>query len=733
MFSKLKTADQSKSSKHSALLAVFSPVFLTLVSVVIFLRLGWVISVSTKLEVFSIITISVTLSLLTALSISSISSNMKIGSGGLYHILSRTFGIELSSATCLPLFVAQSFTIAFYIMGFSETIKLCFPHINIPFLPISLLVILTVISTLFEKMTLKIQAVIFIIVSAALVSFFMGKSLSLENTESFQIPKIPFWTLFAIFFPTVTGIEGGLSFSRRLKNPSKSIPRGILSAILLAYLVYLSIAYVLTIKAPQTTLYENSLVMSALSALPTFFLLAICVSTLSGALSMLIAAPKMLKALSSDGVLPKLFSKEFGKGSVCYAATLLSFIVALSGITIGKMNSLAPIITMFFLISYCMINLATALEAMVANPSWRPTFRVSYSVSFFGALLCIIVMFMINPGVTLLSFLFVFTLYLIMKKRHISTRWDDFRHSLLLFLARFAIYKLNFLKANPKTWRPNLLVFVGDPLLRPHLISLTSALTHNKGFLTMASIVDAHADVSHETLEAKKLSLYLNKLSIPALIKTYRANSLLDGVSALVEHFGIGPITPNTIALGATQKRDKFPAFAKAIQTAYRNKKNILIIKESKNSLEVILDERIDIWWSGGTKNNPELMLAFALMLQRSKSFQKCKICLKMVAFDENSVSSAEKKLLSITEKARFNLDAKVYTQEKDKDVFQETISKSSKDSSLVLIGLRPPMQNESIDSYSAYYESLVEKTKDLPSTLFVLNGEDLPFYKIFH
>lgn len=730
----LQSNEESK--KISSITAVFIPVILTLLGVVFFLRMGYIVAVSSFFTTTIIITLSTCISLITALSISSIATNMKIGSGGLYFILARTFGIELSSAISLPLFLAQSLNIAFYIMGFTEALTTIFPFLSFKLVSLTTLFFLTILANISAKSVLKTQFFIFILVGLGLISFFLGKNIILENTqiENLKIPTLSFWVLFALFFPSVTGIESGLALSKDLKNPSKSLPKALLTGIFVAYLIYLFAAYFLKTHASQQALYTNPMVMKSLAYVPALIIIAICLSTLSGALSMLLTAPKMLQALAEDEAIPSILGKGFGKEKLPRLAIIIAFFIALFGLTIGGMNTLAPILTMFFLISYCMINIATALEAMIANPSWRPTFKTPWYLSFIGSVICIIVMLMINPGVTLISFVLILSLYFIMKSRHLSTKWEDFRHSILLFLARFAIYKLAKFKPSAKTWRPNLLVFVGDPLLRSHLINLTSALTHKKGFLTMTSIVDYASKPDYELLEEQKLSLFLEKAHVPAIVNTYRSESLLTGMVKMIEHFGIGAISPNTIALGATRKEGKYKTFAKVIKSAYKKKKNILIIKEnSLNKVQKNPNKIIDVWWSGGLKNNPELMLALAYMLQSSVEWRGSTLKLKTAISHDSDRIISEEKLKELSTTARLDVKLEIVKHDLANNIFEDTIKKSSSSASLVFLGLRAPSVEETDEEYAEYYKTLLEKTKSYPTTIFVLCGEDLEFSKIFN
>lgn len=733
----LKSKDKG-SGFVSTFNAVFLPVSITLLSVVLFLRLGQIVGITGFWKTTLVVSFSALISLLTAFSISSVSTNMKIESGGLYYILGRTFGIEASSAICIPLFIAQCFTIAFCISGFSEAISLLFCIKTSVTFCLLILVLLTSIALYSEKFVVKAQTFLFIIVGLGLISFFIGNNPSnLELVDSGKsLANLSFWPLVALFFPAVTGIEGGLAMTSRLDPAKKSVPKGMISALIIAYVVYITCAFLLSTRAPSSILISNPLIMRSLAYIPQVLTFTICLSTLSGALSMLLAAPRVLEALSNDGVLPKFFSKSFGESDTPQIAILATSLIAYLGLTFGDLNQIAPMLTMFFLASYCMINLSTGIEAMIANPSWRPTFPIPWALSLTGAVCCFVTMLMTNAGMTLTSFSFICGLYFFIKRKQLSSKWDDLRHSILILIARFATYKLDILKSSPKSWRPSLLVFVGDPLLRPYLICLSSQLTHKKGLLTYSSLIDNTLEKSYEVFEKNKLELFLRKLKIPAIVHSARTQNIGEKMQAMIENFGMGSLSPNTIVLGAPKKKEKYPIFAKVIFSAFEHQKNILLVHEpsSKGPLKQNKDNKIiDVWWAGGSKNNPELTLTLAYMLKTSSSWKGAKLKLKTAVTTESDEKPLYESLQELARSARLNIHPEIVMHDLKQSLFQDTIKQSSKDADLIFLGLRPPSVNETVEDYCLYFEDLIQKVQGFKTTLFVLCSENLDFDQILN
>lgn len=712
------------SSTSNTFSAVFLPTFLTLISMGFFLRMGWIVALAGPTQTIALISLAVLICSITTLSMSSTLTNIKMEGGGVYFFLSRIFGVDIASAISLPLFLAQALSAAFYILGFAETLHLLLPSVSAKGATLCLMIIIGVLTLLSSKIVLKTELFIFGITCLTLLSFYFGKPLSLE-TAVVPLPSVSFWILFATFFPIVTGIEGGLSFINQLKNPSKSIPLGLLSAIGCSLFIYLSVAYLLHKRAPQSLLIDP-LIMKNLSLIPFVVIIGILTSALSAALGSIMSAANSLQAFAQDRIIPSILGQK-------HLSILISLTIVFLGVSFGSVNAIAPILSMFFLISYGTLNAATGMEALIENPSWRPTLKIHWLVSLLGAALCFIVMLMINPGMSLIATLCVTLLYLLMKKRNLHSSWEDMRYSILLFFSRYAIYKLNTLEPSPKTWRPNLLVFVGDPLLRAHLSQLTSAITHKKGFLIISSIVNPFTSAS---AEEKKLSFFLEKTQIPALIKTKQAPNLLTGMRSLIEDIGLGDLSPNTIVLGASEKEEKIPIFSEIIQFAYKNKKNILIIRENALTERLQIKTRmhqkksINVWWGGRSKNNSELMVILGYMLQTSDTWKGSTLTLKTAVNIEEDIPFMQQKLDSFLSISRLRLNTDIALH-KEGDIFSNTMKTHSNSSDLVFLGIKPPEEHETLEEYSKYYGNLLEKTKYYPPIAYTLAGESLDFNKI--
>ncbi len=722
---------------------VFTPSILTILGVIMFLRFGWVLgNVGLGLTLL-IVTISTAITLLTGLSLSATATNMKIGGGGAYYLISRSLGLEVGTAIGLPLFFAQALGIAFYISGFSEALSAVVDLSGwleyIPFaitetrmIAVITLAALTLLALISADIALKTQLLILMAIGASLVSFFSGSAPAAGEiiTADTVIPaKLGFWVVFAVFFPAVTGIEAGISMSGDLKDPAKSLPRGTLAAVLTGYAVYMAIPVFLAwIIRDDRVLRVQPLIMIDIARWGELILLGLFAATLSSALGAILGAPRTLQAIAKDKVLPPFLAKGYGKNNDPVPATLFSFLVALVAILLGDLNKIAPILSMFFLTSYGLINLSAGLEGLIESPTWRPKFKFPWWGSLLGAAACLLTMLMIDLGATLTALLVAGGLYTMMKRRQLKAHWGDMRYGILMLMVRHAIRRLIRRPADERNWRPNILVFSGSPQSRWHLIELSHALARGPSYLTLATIMPTES-WSAERVQSLKTSIhdYLRKRDVEAMIKVFPSSDVLKGAEALIQAYGFGPLEPNTILIGESQDEEKVPAFTRLIRLTHRMERNLIIVREGKSPAKEPEAPQIDLWWRGG-QANIGLMITLAYQLRRSGAWQSGKIVLKRMIQDESERADIDTFLGDFLENQRLDMAYEVI-HAGGKMPF-DLMRESSAEASMVLIGLRHPEPDEPEEAYVSYYRRIVASTHGMP-VVMVLSAEKMDFSEI--
>lgn len=714
---------------------VFLPSALSIFGVIMYLRLGMIVGKTGIIATLVIIGFSSLITLLAALSISSIATNRQIHKGGAYYIISRSLGIDFGAAIGIPLYLAQAIGIAFYIMGFSETLHGLIPHFDPTIISLSTLAILGLIAFFSTNVVMKAQLLIFLLIMGSLVSLFLGNSAYKPPSFALSSSTLSFWAAFAIFFPAVTGIEAGISLSGMLKNPSRSLPIGTLAAVFLGFLVYSAMAVFLWFYIPCSVLAENMMVCKDIARWGSLIVVGICGATLSSALGAIVAAPRTLQAIAEDGVVFRFLSKEQGKHREPRSATLCTLLLAALFIAIGNIDKIAPILTMFFLISYGMLNLVCGLEALLANPSWRPTFAIPVWVSFAGALLCLIAMLMINAGATMVSLVVVLIIYFF-RGRKLNSRWDDICFGVLMFIIKSTAYRLKNAEFAARSWRPHLLIFSPSITLAPDLMDFISKLTRNKSFLTFACLIKSQSPYNISTV-AKAINSSIKKYKIQAFVKVEKVKNTVDGYHQLVLAHGIGPLTHNTVVL-VQEGEEEYQFFPEVIRNNYKIGKNTLVFrshavgsKEDHAALSKMKTQRqIDVWWDLSDRKSCELLLVLAHMVQAGWGIKKTTITIKSIVSCEQAKEQRLNYFVDLFAKSRIPLSYVVYVAQEE-EVFK-TISYFSQKADFTFAGLPVPSDEIEPAEYRRLYIRQMKALQKLPKAAFVVAAEPLNFEEIF-
>jgi solute carrier family 12 sodium/potassium/chloride transporter 2 len=707
---------------------VFTPSILTILGVIMYLRFGWVVGNVGLIGTLLIVTLSTLITFLTALSIASISTNTKVKAGGAYYMISRSLGVEIGGALGIPLYLAQTFSIALYVMGFSESLGAIFPVLNVKIVGIVSTLLLGGLALFSTKATIRAQYFILGVIALSLLSLLLGSSIENSTIEMWGVPaakSVGFWQVFAVFFPAVTGIMAGVNMSGDLKNPSRSIPRGTFFAVGVGYLIYMMLPIILAGRADAATLVADPLIMRRIALWGGAILLGVWGASLSSAVGSLMGAPRVLQALSRDNVVPRKFSflaKGFGEEGIPRAGTIVTIIITIVCVILGDLNALAPVLTMFFLATYGILNITAGIERFLKSPSFRPKFKVHWGFSLIGAIGCISVMFLIHALATVLAIFFILGVLIWLRRRRLKATWGDVRNGMLMQVARFVMLKIKPMD-DPKSWRPNILVFSGAPIKRWHLIDFASGLAQEKGLFTVATILPQEKVAQEKIYQyEKQIREYLYDKNIRSLVRVIRAKDPFSGAQHLSNSYGLGAIVPNTILLGDTTDVSHHQRYADMVVHFYGSRKNVIILKDDQPLINRAT-LNVDLWW-GGLKGNGGLMMVLAYMMQNSPHWQQVSITIKMVVTSDKAAVEAEKNLDNLLASIRVEFHKKILVSEKGN--FFSVLTEDSQNADLVMCGLKKPDSD-----FSTYFDDLKTKTASIPRRLFVAASHDIAFKDI--
>lgn len=663
---------------------VFAPSLLTILGMVLFLRLGFVVGgVGLELALV-VLAVAHAVSILTSLSVSAIATNLRVKGGGDYYLISRTLGLGYGGAIGLVLFAAQSIAVGFYCIGFAEAVGGIVPTFQGSVwlsraLAVGAVIVLARVAWMGTSGAVRIQYLIMALMVGALGFFGFG-AMQVWSPEQMidnlgRPPgAMPFWVAFAVFFPAVTGFTQGISMSGDLRDPGRSIPAGTLLAVLVSMVVYLVAAVLFAGAEPSSTLAADGLAMRRLTTLPPLFDAGVIAATLSSALASLMGAPRILQAMARDKVLPILEPLNEGDGpnGNPRRALLLTVAIAVTAILAGSLNAVAAVVSMFFLLSYGLLNYATFYEASASSPSFRPAFRFySRYGSLAGALLCLALMLAIDPIAATVAGAVVFATLQYLRLRAMPAQWADARRSYHLQQVRSHLLAAAREPEHPRNWRPQVLVFSGERERRAWILKLAEWIEGGAGISTVVQILERQGAAAIKEREAalKGLRQELADLGSTAYPLVVAASRLDDAIATVVQSAGVGPVQANTVIANWLRDHGAEGSFASArfsrnLRTAFGMGRNLLLLDANAEEWARLAEtpghaRKIDIWWKQGS--SAELMLLLAYLMTRAKDWEGAAIRVLALTADGEGIESREQQIRSRLESFRISAEVRVF------------------------------------------------------------------------
>ncbi len=721
-----KAAASSRPTGHfGAFGGVFTPCTLTILGVIMFLRFGFVVGEAGVLCSLGIVAAAKLITVLTSLSLSAIATNTRVQGGGAYFLISRSLGIEFGGAIGLIFFLAQSISVAMYVVGFSEAFLAETPAVGLSLTAVATLVnaLVFVCVLIGAGWTIRLQYGIFALLLASLLSFYLGAfnafdtaTLAANARPNFS-PGQSLFTIFALFFPAVTGIMAGANMSGDLKDPSRSIPLGTLSAVAFTAAIYFSLALLLGSSRPAEQLVRDNFVMSAIARWPLLITAGVYAATLSSALGSMMGAPRILQAFARDNVFSWLgiFAAGSGRSKEPRRAIVVAAVVSQACIMLGDLDAIAPVVTMAFLITYGLLNLATFYEAITKNPSYRPRFRwCHWSMSLAGAAGCLGVMMLIDWRAATLGLLVVGTLHWYISCKEVESRWGDLQSGLLVQRTRRNLLKLEDELYHPKNWRPLVLALSGTGWSRPHLAVYGHWFTAGQGILSLGQVIVGEVDdkLDRRSNQERLLHKFIKQERLEAFPAVVVAPHLSDGVDALVQSHGLGALRPNTVLLGWPNDPGRAESFAAMLRSIAGLKRSILAVRFVPEPEDpwVTASGTLDVWWRG--HQNGDLMLLLAHLLAKSDAWRGRPIRLLRVIESEAGRRAVHEHLVQVIETARIRAVPEVVVCADPQDAIQRW----SRSAAIVFLGFEAPEEGDEAE----FVQRMEHWAGDLPRVVFV-------------
>jgi amino acid transporter len=663
---------------------VFVPCMLSIIGVVLFLRLGWAIGEVGVLGVLAMIAFGTLLILLTVLSLCALATNGKIRGGGAYYLISRSLGPEFGGAIGVIFFAANSVGIAFYMQGFSDTMAAILglqPGEHSTFLlklamACACLGLETLIAIVGSGLYAKVALLIFLVQMGSIFTgavsiwargehpfswegfpgkdcpedtgsmadmrhnySYVGPSFEQLHSNLLPPPGADYAKVFKTIFPALTGIMAGANMSGVLKRPEIAIPKGELWAILCSMSTYVLVVILLGSSVPRETLQNQYQILSIVTFPGTgpsvILTIGVIASTTSSALASIQSASRVIQALAEDNLIPFLrpLARECNGEPV--AGILASVVIAVLLLCVGSLDAIAPILTMFFLLTYALTNMACFVHRVSGHPNFRPQFRYfSWHTAIVGAVLCFAVMWYLEwlYSVVSISILTMIAIYIARRPEEEKGGWGDVSQSLIFHQVRKYLLRLDTRGAHVKYWRPQFMVVVqGGPYGNVPALEFVDNLKKG-GLFVVGDTVSISPSGGGGGAGASQKAAYQRYHDRRALWSTFleeaRFKAFVEivlqppgcarlGVANLAMSTGIGGLKPNTLVLlfpeeevQSASPRDHEPAMRTVPQREQHRSfdslgellSNSVYDASASNGCRVTCAANRDLWWTTFTE-----------------------------------------------------------------------------------------------------------------------------------
>jgi len=607
---------------------VYMPCLLNIWGVMLFLRLTWVMGQCGIVQGLLVMTLCNVVTTITAISMSAVTTNGQIKGGGVYYMISRALGPEFGGAIGLMFTLANSIAVSMYIVGFAESLLDCLQEYvpgwsgmvdqdlsfrlnDVRIIGSATLVLIMLLGILGMDWVTRVQKFLLVLLICSQLDFVIGSFLSKplqtsakgftgwsletarENLGSNYEDGQSFFSVFAVFFPAVTGIVAGANMSGDLKDPASAIPKGTLGAIASTYVTYIFYGLVVTFvykpsasgSVAEYLMWTNSSITDNMRTLPSytncteaargddtcqygslvdqqtmsiisytgFLIYGGCfAATISSAIASMVGAPRVLQALAKDKLYPRIevFAPGMGVNNNPVRGFILVFFISFACILIGDLNVISSLLSNFFVAVYALVNFSVFHASITKSPGWRPAFKF-YSpwVSLFGMFLCVFSMFAMDWITALITFIVTAILYLYIYYRAPEANWGSSAQAQVFVSALRAVQNLTDTKDHVKNYRPKILVLTGNPAHRPPLVDFANLVTKKLSLLICGQVLTPPSQQNIHLLK-QNTQEWLSRRKIKGFSSIYESHSFEEGAKMCLRSVGLGRLTPNMVLMG---------------------------------------------------------------------------------------------------------------------------------------------------------------------------------------
>ena len=308
-------------------------------------------------------------------------------SGGVYFFVARSFGALFGVFTGFASWLSLSLKSSFALLGIGVFLVSFIPGISpnmIKVIAVGFTVVFTVLNLFTVKGAGRLQLLLVVFLLGSLTFFILGGIGRVDMNNFSPFVKGGFMELFTVtglIFVSFGGLTKIASIAEEVKNPGKSIPRGMFLAFVTVTFLYILVVFVTVGVLPPLEFIETrtpiSLAASKITGNIGSYILAIAAMAafITTANAGLLAASRDPLAMSRDNLVPKAIAhvnKRFGTPTV---SILLTAAFMIACIVFLDLESLVKVASTMKLLMFTFVNLAVIFMRESGVVSYKPVFK----------------------------------------------------------------------------------------------------------------------------------------------------------------------------------------------------------------------------------------------------------------------------------------------------------------------------------------------------------------------
>lgn len=693
----------------------------TILGAILFLRFGFSIAHIGLLSTLGIILIGHLVTVPTAMAVAEIATNQKVEGGGAYFMISRSFGLNIGGAIGIALYLSQAISVAFYVIAFTVSCRGLLVYVetrwgiviepwmvNYGLTGLLMLLMLTKGANVGVKALYLVVFVLFV----SLVLFFFGTGPgnggqndwyatipdSILGLNGETIERFSFFEVFTFIFPAFTGIAAGLGLSGDLKDPKKSIPRGTMWATIVGIVIYIGVSLKLYYSAPLESLAQDELFMENIAIWGPIIPIGLAGAAISSALGSIMIAPRTLQALGVDRIFPNRLSAFVSKGNPKsnepVYASIVTCLIAFIFVSLGDINVVASVISMFFMLTYGAICMVSFFEHMAADPSYRPTFRSKWYVSLFGGLLCFYLMFKMNAvyawfSVALMVLIYLWVSFRNKERKGIANLFKGIIFQITRGL-QLLLQKRDTVNEVEDNWRPFVISISKSTFERRAGFDMVRWMAHRYGFGTYIHFIEGflNDDTKAKSIDVRKRLIKLaQEVKSRVYLDTIISPSYTSAIAQSVQLPGVSGKGNNMIVFEySDHERENIQQVIDNYKILKAVDFDICLLRSTHRAFGY--EKNIHLWITSTDAENANLIILLGYILMGHPDWKDCSLTVYSIYHEDDRVEK-EERLRSLIKEGRIPISQKnieLVKLEEHED-YRKAVNANSGDADLTVVG----------------------------------------------